>query len=983
MSSSRLTAFVLTLALSSSSATAVKRAIQDPGDVTPARARGTMVASPAFQKQLSEGATWRSFQSRNGAWRAIWNETTRTPHRAFGPSIALPGFAATSEGVDASVRRFIMANSALFDGVTQLSLVNARNVNNTWYVRYRQNVGGIQVLYEDWEFRVSSDGRLFMFGTDAKRPEGGVLTAPRIPASVAREAAHRGLTFETATDEVIEGPLYVIPVEREGGIVHRLAYEMTVRTKQPVGAWLTYVDAENGEVLLRRDRIRHNVGGTVTGMVHPNLASDSLTTLPLKDARVSVGGNIVFTNASGVYTSAATGSVGVSSGLRGRWIDVDRCIADICGPSDGIFGTTAINPATVNIAWANTNSTASERDCYYHVVKSHDHVKVLDPGLTAVDTDVKAFVDLNDLCNAYWDQTTLTLNFFAAGGTCPNTASIPDCVYHEYGHFVNDQLFFSNGAPGGMDNTPLHEALADLTAAFQTNNALIAEGFFGPGTELRDLTDFKRWPEDYNPGHAHDTSQILSGAMWELRQAIGLATTEHIGHFAKYGLPDDLNDGVSFSEYFIDVLVADDTDNNLQNGTPHFTQIVTAFNNHGIGTNYFIHILTNAPDQSSYGPYPVTATITYSGVIGALDPGSPTFYYSTNTSTGTSPYTPLPMFPTGNPDEYGVNVPGVTSGVVNYYIQASDVEGGLKTEPGGAPTVKTYKFLVGPAATILSRDMESDPAWTVGTPATGDSATTGVWIRADPVATQAQPENDHTVAGTLCWVTGNGPIGGGIGEADVDDGKTTLTTPSFNPFSTGFIRPVISYWRWFSNNAGDAGTEDPWRVEISNNGGTSWVPVENTLISDDSWSRTLFFISDFITPTTNMRMRFIASDKLNPSLVEAAVDDFVVYAFPPEVGVEPPVSVASLSLSNPMPNPFRLSTRLDYRLPVRGHVKLEVFDLQGRAVRTLVSDDQDPGEHSASWDGLDGTGRPVANGPYFVRLFQFGQRLTQGVVLLR
>ena len=49
--------------------------------------------------------------------------------------------------MDRSVRNFIAANPSLFGGVTELELVSARLVNNTWYVRYRQTVGGIPVLF--------------------------------------------------------------------------------------------------------------------------------------------------------------------------------------------------------------------------------------------------------------------------------------------------------------------------------------------------------------------------------------------------------------------------------------------------------------------------------------------------------------------------------------------------------------------------------------------------------------------------------------------------------------------------------------------------------------------------------------------------------------------------------------------------------------------------------------------------------------------
>ena len=60
-----------------------------------------------------------------------------------------------------------------------------------------------------------------------------------------------------------------------------------------------------------------------------------------------------------------------------------------------------------------------------------------------------------------------------------------------------------------------------------------------------------------------------------------------------------------------------------------------------------------------------------------------------------------------------------------------------------------------------------------------------------------------------------------------------------------------------------------------------------------------------------------------------------------------------------------------------------MFDLGGRLVRTLIAGQQQAGPHSMVWDGRDDGGRPVASGPYFLRLSQGGQKSTQAVVRVR
>jgi len=78
-------------------------------------------------------------------------------------------------------------------------------------------------------------------------------------------------------------------------------------------------------------------------------------------------------------------------------------------------------------------------------------------------------------------------------------------------------------------------------------------------------------------------------------------------------------------------------------------------------------------------------------------------------------------------------------------------------------------------------------------------------------------------------------------------------------------------------------------------------------------------------------------------------------------------------LSQNSPNPFNPTTTIPYRLPNRNRVVLQVMDLQGRLVRTLVDDYIPAGHHSAVWDGRDDGGRIVPSGLYIYRI-QFHDR---------
>jgi hypothetical protein len=68
------------------------------------------------------------------------------------------------------------------------------------------------------------------------------------------------------------------------------------------------------------------------------------------------------------------------------------------------------------------------------------------------------------------------------------------------------------------------------------------------------------------------------------------------------------------------------------------------------------------------------------------------------------------------------------------------------------------------------------------------------------------------------------------------------------------------------------------------------------------------------------------------------------------------------------PNPFNPSTTIYYELPFSGQIKLEVYNLLGQRVRTLVNVRQEAGRHRVIWDGNNDSGSPVASGIY---IYQF------------
>lgn len=95
------------------------------------------------------------------------------------------------------------------------------------------------------------------------------------------------------------------------------------------------------------------------------------------------------------------------------------------------------------------------------------------------------------------------------------------------------------------------------------------------------------------------------------------------------------------------------------------------------------------------------------------------------------------------------------------------------------------------------------------------------------------------------------------------------------------------------------------------------------------------------------------------------------------------VHAGMTTFSPAKPNPFRGRTTLVWTLAQSGNVRVEIYSVDGRKVRTLVDGARAAGEHRHEWDGRDDAGRPLNAGIYWARLAAPGATLKRTVVLLR
>ena len=383
---------------------------------------------------------------------------------------------------------------------------------------------------------------------------------------------------------------------------------------------------------------------------------------------------------------------------------------------------------------------------------------------------------------------------------------------------------------------------------------------------------------------------------------------------------------------------------------------------------------THESTSDTLGPYPIPVEIEeYSGLAEA------TLFYRVNGGELET----LVLNPQGG-NNYLAEIPGqVYTSLVMYYVYARDEIGNEAFDPPNAPSEK-FMFVVGPEVDIFVDDLEQDRGWSVG--AGDDNATTGVWVWADPVGTEyngydVQPEDDHTPdPGTICYVTGNAGVGEAAGTNDVDGGKTTLFSPVFE--LSDFSTARVSYWVWYTNNRGNNPGTDYWNVGVTSNG-SSWIALENTTESTNAWVERSFLLDDYIALTDQVQLRYVAQDDGSGSLVEAAIDDFVLTAMDDVVAVSSGVAVWATALDPCHPNPFNPSTMITYRVPDAVPVNLSLYNVSGRLVTTLVDGVVQKGEHQVRWDGRDASGRAASSGIYFMRLHAPGFMQVRQIALIR
>jgi trimeric autotransporter adhesin len=550
-----------------------------------------------------------------------------------------------------SVARGFLPKVAPLLGVDPAELVLDRGrsgqmADHLWFVDFNVVRGGLTVEGARVVFRVSH-GNLIQFGTES-------LPAPgtRVPAvTVGREAALAALGgyiggFHT-TDAIVDpGSLHLLPAtapdarftdgfELGKGYALIAVWQFQFRREGVLGTWRARVDASTGEVLELYDA---NEYAKATGGVYPDsFIFGNETVLPMPFTNLSTGG---FANSAGFFTF---GGGALSSTLNGEFVRVvDTCggiSLNANGSGDLLFGTSGGTDCTTP-GTGGAGNTHAARMQYYHVNRAKEVGRGWLPANTWLNGKLTVNTNLNQICNAYWNGSTL--NFFRSGGGCGNTGETAGISLHEYGHGID-----SNDGNGSSLENGTGETYGDFQAALATHSSCVGTGFL-PGncggygdactacTGVRDIDWAKhvsntphtvanytqvRCPQpaannpnyvgacgrdaiargvlsDKREGHcesyisseglwdfaARDLPSPGSGAAWSIVDRLWYLSrsTANTGFICNTAVSPWTSNGCATGTYWRAMRAVDDDDGNLANGTPHSCNLFAAFDRHGM-----------------------------------------------------------------------------------------------------------------------------------------------------------------------------------------------------------------------------------------------------------------------------------------------------------------------------------------------------------------------------------------------------------------
>lgn len=550
------------------------------------------------QKELSQSQLFQDFKRRNGKpWTVIWNEGNESAHYLGMPKpldITNGGNFnerdLSPEQIENFTREFIL-NEPLFnvkspEELKKISLKKLGTKKSLTQIIFQQKYEGLDVYRSRIFVRLLSSGKVTAVSSDF-HPDIHLDVHPNISGNDAIASVMTGIDADNHA-VVSQGPkLLVLPeLTDDGHYEYFLAYEIWIRTADPVSQYSYFVNAQNGEVLSSFDTasyfgMNQEVRGNVKAKAFENDYDASTEyermVIPTDQIVYLDGVPAAVVDSLGNYLIPLTGngSHQLLGQIRGQYAQVfmhhnsgptASYVVDDIPPDGGVY----------NYQWEGdgSNSKYSETTTFQQIHKLanyFDQTMEYNLGYSIPATvDNPTWYAANDSYFIAGANGTGELFLGAGGDIVRPMGRFPQVILHETMHAVTYSITEDTQYPDELD-----EAFSDYFASTTNEDPVIGHYLYQNNhrSYLRLIDNQFRLYEDSFP-EIHTQSTILSGAMWDLRKRIGKEIADELFFIVLQTQPQ------TFDDFLIALLEMDDYfygDYDVRNGTPHFTDIYETF----------------------------------------------------------------------------------------------------------------------------------------------------------------------------------------------------------------------------------------------------------------------------------------------------------------------------------------------------------------------------------------------------------------------
>ena len=548
--------------------------------------------------QDEQSPVWKTFRAKyeSPGLKVVWNKHADVPASITGlmipPAIEIKKPAQEGDILNISLG-FLDRNKDLFR--VPAESVKKRKVwrfQDKWYVSLQTYYKGIPIYQGNVGFSLDEQGRILTYASDYS-PKLELAVNPSISKGRALEIARRHhrprLALAASPKEVY---LTIYPQRHsDQPTTYILAWYvfLAAKVKHDDVDRIFIVDATTGGLIQEFSPYPNDVNGTIRGETYPVHDNDPIAVVPFEHEKVTASSVSTETDLSGNYAvSPGAGNHSWSTILEGAYVKVQSYNATTHVDQDIIHNATVTDPSTFDFTWTSANCAPDDGDglsIYWHANRLHDDyyqaVLSLNWNNAWTGTSQMTYSVNRGTANNAYAGNPVTIYSNAAARNC-------DTVYHESTHNVLYDIFGGSYIGFGDTGSPnnegyaFDEGFADYVACSFNNDPTYGERVHS----TRNCNNSMLYPATGYNLEGHTGGQLISGVGWDLWNKEGLnhnATDvllfAGLAQMATLSRPYYFSDP-NHSNYLSSLLIADDDNNNVADGTPHDRGILQAFRNH-------------------------------------------------------------------------------------------------------------------------------------------------------------------------------------------------------------------------------------------------------------------------------------------------------------------------------------------------------------------------------------------------------------------